>query len=86
MTTEMDGVLQEWLAPLDVSTFLRENLQKAPHAGAGTAARALPLLTWDILDGVLKSPLPIDVVTVAGGQLVKASPPRSLAEVRRLMA
>jgi 50S ribosomal protein L16 3-hydroxylase len=79
-------MLARWLAPLDVASFLRIHLHKLPLAGAGTAMDAIPLLDWETFDHVLQSPHPLDLVTVAGGQLVDAPAPRSLGDLRGLMA
>jgi ribosomal protein L16 Arg81 hydroxylase len=78
-------MLAEWLAPLDLATFLQTHLHRQPHARPGAARAALPLLTWQTLDAVLRSDLPLDVLTVARGQLVEGPRPGSLDDVRRLM-
>jgi 50S ribosomal protein L16 3-hydroxylase len=78
-------MLAQWLAPVDLSTFLQHTLQKQPYAQAGTAAVALPLLQWATLEKVLGSGRPLDVLTVCRGELVDVPRPRSLADVRRLM-
>lgn len=79
-------MLTEWIAPLDMATFLRSHLGRQPYAAAATARKAVSLLTWRTIDDVLRSPLPLDLVTVTGGQLVDAPPPRGLTDVQRLMA
>jgi 50S ribosomal protein L16 3-hydroxylase len=75
----------EWLAPLPLEGFVDQFLGRQPYSQPGTARAALPLLEWQTLDRVLQSPKPIDLMTVAGGQLVDTAAPRSRADVRRLM-
>jgi 50S ribosomal protein L16 3-hydroxylase len=78
-------MLAEWLAPLDLETFRRTHLQIMPCARAGSATSAVPLFGWPVLERLLQSPRPLDLLTVAGGQLVDTPPPRSLEDVGRLM-
>jgi 50S ribosomal protein L16 3-hydroxylase len=75
----------EWLRPLSLEDFSARCLGRQPLAQPGTADAAIPLLDWRTLDRVLQSPVPLDMMTVARGLLVDTPPPRSLAEVRRLM-
>jgi ribosomal protein L16 Arg81 hydroxylase len=46
---------------------------------------ALPVLRWETLGRVLGAEPPLDVLTVAGGQLVDAPVPRDLGEARAFM-
>jgi 50S ribosomal protein L16 3-hydroxylase len=78
-------MLAEWLAPLDLGSFLDSHLQKQPYARPGAAASAVPLLRWETFDVVLRSELPLDVLTVARGRMVDVAQPRSLEELRALM-
>jgi 50S ribosomal protein L16 3-hydroxylase len=78
-------MLADWLAPLDLDTFLRTHLQRTPYARPGTAGQAVPLFGWPVLEKVLQSELPLDALTVSGGKLVDVPRPRSLAQVRALM-
>jgi hypothetical protein len=78
-------VLQQWLAPFPIHTFVTEFLRQRPMAMAGTARGALPLLDWDVLDGILGRCPPADVLVVARGELLDIPPPRNLAETRALM-
>jgi hypothetical protein len=79
------ATLQEWLAPMDLRAFRDTQLGKVPRAGCGTAKSAIDLLEWATLGTILASGRPIDLVTVAGGRLVQAPKPRSLADARALM-
>jgi 50S ribosomal protein L16 3-hydroxylase len=79
-------MLAEWLAPLDLDAFLKTHLQRQPYAAPGTARNAVPLFGWETIDRVLRSPRPLDVLTVARGELVDAPRPRSLADVQALMS
>jgi 50S ribosomal protein L16 3-hydroxylase len=79
-------VLKQWLAPVPVQTFVTEFLSKQPVAMPGTAKDALPLLDWDVLDGILGRCQPADVLVVARGEKLEIPPPRSLEELRALMA
>jgi 50S ribosomal protein L16 3-hydroxylase len=78
--------LHEWFAPNDLRWFLENHFDRAPFASPGAAASAVPLLDWQTVDRVLKSDLPVDVLTVSGGRLMEsAAAPRSLADVSQLM-
>jgi 50S ribosomal protein L16 3-hydroxylase len=78
-------MLAEWLTPEDTSWFVAHHLNKAPYARPGAAADVVPLFTWETLDHVLASEAPLDLLTVARGELMRAPRPRSRAEVRRLL-
>ena len=82
----MELMLPEWLAPDDVSWFEDNHLGRAPCARPGAAMDALPAFTWQTLADVVGSDLPVDVLTVAGGESVPVRPPRSREDVTRLMA
>src|SRR5690242_9945139 len=78
-------MLPEWLAPDEQASFVRNHLGRAPFARPATAMDALPLFTWQTLDGVLGSSRPLDVLTVAGGETVQVRRPRSRGDVMKLM-
>jgi hypothetical protein len=78
-------VLDQWLGPTLLPTFWDECLYKQPYAGAGTAWAAVPLLSWDVVDRVLRSDLAPDVLSVAGGRLVDVPRPQTTADAQRLM-
>jgi 50S ribosomal protein L16 3-hydroxylase len=78
-------MLAEWLTPDDTAWFASQYLHKAPYARPGAARDVLPLFTWDTLDHVLASDAPLDLLTVARGELMLAPRPRTRADVRRLL-
>ena len=78
-------MLSEWLAPDDLSWFMREQFQTAPFARPGAASRALGALDWTTVDRILRSDKPLDVMTVRAGQLYPVPVPRSLEAARALM-
>ena len=78
-------MLPEWLAPDDVRWFESNHLGRAPCARPGAAMDALSFCTWQTLADVLGSELPVDVLTVAGGQTAQVRRPRSREDVTRLM-
>src|SRR4051794_36749425 len=79
-------MIADWFAPLDLPGFRAAHLEpRQPHAQPGGAASAVGLLGWETFDRVLSSPHPVDIMTVAAGQLVEVPAPRSAADVRRLM-
>src|SRR5688572_3093671 len=83
----IDGLmLPEWLAPDEVGWFASNHLGKTPCARPAAAMDALPLGTWQTVEAVLGSDLPIDVLTVARGETVRGPQPRSREDVARLMA
>jgi 50S ribosomal protein L16 3-hydroxylase len=79
------ALLTDWLLPHDLDWFTANHLSAAPYAAPGAATSALPLLTWDTVESVLRSEAPLDVLTVSAGQVIDVPVPRSLAEVARLM-
>ena len=79
-------MLPEWLVPDGVDWFASNHLGKIPFARPAAAMDALPLGTWQTVDTVLASQLPIDVLTVARGETVRVPRPRSRADAARLMA
>src|SRR4051794_33673079 len=78
-------MLAEWLTPEDTSWFVAHHLNKAPYARPAAATDVVPLFTWETLDRVLASEAPLDLLTVARGELMRAPRPRSRADVRRLL-
>jgi 50S ribosomal protein L16 3-hydroxylase len=78
-------MLPEWLAPDEVGWFASNHLGKTPCARPAAAMDALPLGTWQTVEAVLGSDLPVDVLTVARGETVRVRAPRSRADVVRLM-
>lgn len=79
------GTLAHWLSPMDVDTFVKTHLNNQPYARPGAANAAVPLLQWDTFVNVLRSKLPLNVLTVKVGQMIDAPRPRSLAAVNALM-
>lgn len=77
--------LARWLAPNDWAWFLETHFAAAPYARPGTARDDVPLCGWSTFDEVLGCE-GADVLTVAGGRLVEAPRPRSVADMRRLMS
>lgn len=79
-------MLKQWLGSIPIETFVSEFLQKQPVAMPGTARGALPLLDWHVLDGILGRCQPPDIWVVARGEILDIAPPRSVEELRPLMA
>jgi 50S ribosomal protein L16 3-hydroxylase len=75
----------DWLVPHDIGWFLETHLQRAPYAAPGAAMSAVPTGSWETIERVLRSELPLDALTVARGKLVDAPRPRTIDDVRRLM-
>jgi 50S ribosomal protein L16 3-hydroxylase len=71
-----------WLSPPEIAGLVRA---RQPHAEPGAAAATIPLLGWETFDRVLRSERPLDLMIVAGGVMVEASAPRSLAALQALM-
>lgn len=78
-------MLAEWLAPAAPAWFIEHHLRKAPFARPGAATEAVALFSWQTLDRVLASPLPLDLLTVAAGELIHVPRPRSRAAAARLL-
>jgi hypothetical protein len=78
-------LLTDWLAPNDLDWFRRTHFQSAPFARPGMARAAIGVLDWETVDRVLRSPEPLDIMTVSSGRLHDVPLPRSLADARALM-
>jgi 50S ribosomal protein L16 3-hydroxylase len=78
-------MLAEWLAPDAPSWFVEHHLRKAPCARPAAAREAIPLFSWQTLERVLRSPLPLDLLTVTAGELIQVPRPRSREDVTRLL-
>jgi cupin superfamily protein len=85
------AMLGTWLSPRSLEEFVLQHMGRAPHAQPSTASNALDLFDWDVLERLLdgfasgNGPEP-DVLVAHRGQLVDVPAPRSLKEVRKLMA
>jgi len=78
-------MLKEWLAPASVHEFVRGYFGRTPHARPGTAGRAVRWFDWSVLGRVLAQ-RPPDMLVASRGHLVEVPAPRSLSDVRQLMA
>jgi 50S ribosomal protein L16 3-hydroxylase len=94
-------MLAAWLSPRSIEEFFLEHLGRVPHAQPSTASNALDLFDWDVLERLLGafnsgtggsgtgSPgtgSEPDMLVAHRGQLVDVPAPRSVKEVRQLMA
>lgn len=79
-------MLNERLRADKTDWFATQHLGQAPSARPFEAMDAVPLLDWDTIDRVLRSERPLDVLTVAAGEMVHVARPRSREDVARLMA
>jgi ribosomal protein L16 Arg81 hydroxylase len=78
-------MLDEWLGPLPLESFLRQCFGRRPYAVPSTAAGAERFFTWDTLEQILRQP-DTDTLVVAGGKLCQDPAPSSLIELNALMA
>ena len=79
-------MLNEWLAPMRVDAFARTHLRRAPFARPAAATSAISLLNWSTLARVLGAEPGPDVLVASDGHLIDVPVPRTLLEVRALMA
>lgn len=79
-------MLRQWLEPETIDWFARTHLDAGPFARPGAAQACVAQFQWHSLDQLLRAGDGLDLLCVARGALVEASPPRSLAELRALMA
>jgi len=79
-------MLTEWRAPNDFDWFVANHLGRAPSSAPDVAENAVRLFEWQTLDAVLASPLPVGLLTVAGGRLMDVPRPCSATAARRLMS
>jgi 50S ribosomal protein L16 3-hydroxylase len=77
-------MLDACLGDVSLETFRRSYLSRTPFAKPSTLV-GRPLLDWDTVDHVLRSPHR-DVLVVAAGQLIDWKPPNDLAELRTYLA
>jgi 50S ribosomal protein L16 3-hydroxylase len=70
-------MLSDWLGALSIDEFRTRFLGVAPAAQPATALAARAVLSWDRLDGVLRTAS--DILVVAQGNLLPVAPPRSVA-------
>lgn len=69
-------MLEEWLKPVEVSSFTRDYLRTQPYASPSSASRAVPIFGWDTLARLLTRNAP-DVLVVARGKLLELPTPRA---------
>jgi 50S ribosomal protein L16 3-hydroxylase len=74
------AMLADWLGPASLDEFCARSLRRAPAAQPATALAARELLSWEVLDRVLRTA--DDVLVVSRGQRLPVPTPRSLAELR----
>jgi hypothetical protein len=80
-------MLDAWLRPIALATFRATYLRRAPLARPGTAYAAQALLDWSIVDRVLASGAAAPhALVVARGRELPVAVPRSMPELRALMA
>jgi len=78
-------MLDAWMAPHGLDWFRARKFGQGPYAGSASAGDAVTLFQWQTMDQVLRSERPVDLMTVAGGQLVDTPAPRGWDDVQRLM-
>jgi hypothetical protein len=74
-----------WLSPVARERFLQQSFEQRPHAEAGTARGAVPLLDWASFGRVLGAEPPPDVLTVAHGRMVAMPRPRSEQDLQEIV-
>ncbi|HEX2659500.1 MAG TPA: cupin domain-containing protein [Polyangia bacterium] len=78
-------VVSEWFVRLqDIAFWSQSFASGQPFSMAGHAQAMIPLLGWDVLERVLGSPDPIDLMTVRQGQLIDCASPRARGDVEAL--
>lgn len=78
--------VREWLGAMPVADFRRTYLRKLPWASPGNGRRWIERFRWEELGQVLGSEPPPDVIVVAKGKPLPVPRPRTLEEMRGLMA
>lgn len=79
-------MLSEWLQPISLDQFKREDLRQRPYARPAAARATVPLFTWTILDRLLALDSEPDVLTIRRNELLDLARPHSLRDLRSLMA
>src|SRR3954468_14396746 len=77
-------MLTGWLDPMTLDAFKRDVLGKQPYARPGSAAAAVHLIGWEIINRILARESP-DVLVVGSRKLAESPRPRSLEDLRLLM-
>jgi hypothetical protein len=78
-------MLAHWLAPLSVADFSCSYLHRSAWALPHSARDAVGLLDWDVLDEVLGSDTPADIIVCARGERLPLPPPPDLTTLRAYM-
>jgi 50S ribosomal protein L16 3-hydroxylase len=77
-------MLDQWLNPMKVSSFVRDYLRAQPYASPSSASCAMPIFGWGTLDQLLTRNPP-DILVVSQGKLLELPRPRTLGEARDLL-
>jgi 50S ribosomal protein L16 3-hydroxylase len=80
------SMLDEWLSPMPVSSFVLQFLRKRPYASPSSAHGAVQIFQWATLEEFLQLCMGADILVVARGKLLDLPVPRSLAALRVLLA
>jgi ribosomal protein L16 Arg81 hydroxylase len=79
-------MLDEWLSPMSVTSFVRDYLRKSPFARPASAQSLTSAFQWSTVDRLLsQNPRP-DVLPVARGKLVETPAPQTLNAARVLLS
>lgn len=78
-------MLADWLAPLDIDGFRRGYLHRFAWAVPHSARSALSVLDWTVVDEVLSSRVPADIIVCAQGKHLPFPAPRDLVELKAYM-
>lgn len=79
-------MFREWIAPDTVDQFVATCLHRQAIARPYAAAKAVPLLTWERLDSILRAGPALKLLVVARGEQLDVPAPTDLASARALMA
>jgi 50S ribosomal protein L16 3-hydroxylase len=77
-------MLSDWLGAVSIDEFRERFLGIAPSGQPATAHAVRAVLSWDTLDGVLRTAS--DILVVSQGKLLPVPPPRSVAALRGYFA
>ena len=80
----VEAVISRWLDGTPLAQFMSEHFQKAPLAKPSAAREAAPILTWDVVAGLIETSPQPEMLIVRNGKLLTNAEPRSLNEAQAL--
>jgi 50S ribosomal protein L16 3-hydroxylase len=81
-----EAMLSRLLHGTTRESFFEQNFQKQPHAEAGSAADAAPLMSWDKVAALIAAPAPPDMIVSRSTKFLSGCEPRTIEQAQELFA